>query len=82
MPRRRTESTARRMLAVASCACVMLTGCESTRSFFQMTSDSPSPFFGFDMTLPPKFGRGQDAVIFDGSFKDAAANAQQSVEVR
>lgn len=32
-----------------------LTGCANLRSFFEMSSDSPVPFFGFDLKLPPKF---------------------------
>ena len=64
------------LFAAATSAC----GCESTRSFFQMTSDSPTPFFGLDMTLPPKFGRGQDAPLPDATdgatFGDLASPAR------
>lgn len=39
---------------VVSC-CLATSGCSNLRSFFQMSSDSPVPFFGFDLALPPKF---------------------------
>ena len=56
-----------RVLAVAL-AVLAFAGCESTRSFFQMSSDSPVPFFGVDMELPPKFLRGQSEPLHDGPF--------------
>ena len=52
-------------------------GCASARSFFQMSSDSPMPFFGIDFTLPPKFGRGSDAPLGEPgrTFAEAAGEA-------
>ena len=47
------------LIAVATAG----SGCASARSFFRMSSDSPTPFFGLDFTLPPKFGRGSDAPL-------------------
>lgn len=32
-------------------ACLSLTGCESLNSFFQMDSNSPSPFFGLSLAV-------------------------------
>ena len=50
-------------ISLALAAVATLGGCASARSFFQMSSDSPLPFFGVDLTLPPKFGRGSDVEL-------------------
>lgn len=42
-------------IALACAASASLSGCQSVRNpFFAMSSDSPVPFFGAELTLPPK----------------------------
>ena len=46
------------LLAAMTSFCLLsLNGCAAVRNpFFVMSSDSPNPFFGAELTLPPKFG--------------------------
>ena len=63
--------------AVSVLVGLTLPGCASPRKSFQMSSDSGVPFFGLDFTLPPKFGRGDDASLGrpGQTFADVAAEA-------
>ena len=79
--KRKTRSAHRpNLLALLAVAYVVstATGCANLRSFFQMSSDSPMPFFGVDFTLPPKLGSANETRSADDlagmATHDGAAN--------
>lgn len=64
-------------LLAVTCVASTLTGCANLRSFFQMSSDSPMPFFGVDFALPPKLGSAKEERTADDLASAAADQVRQ-----
>lgn len=45
--------------------CCTVTGCSLDRTWFQMSSNSPIPLFGFDLRLPRKTSRVEESVTHE-----------------
>ena len=72
----RRRVTAITLTLIASAAA----GCASSRSSFQMSSDSPVPFFGMDFELPPKFLRGSDEPLSQAGQTFAEAHSARPTD--
>lgn len=55
------------LVVAVSVVLASTSGCAGARSFFQMSSDSPVPFFGVDLKLPNKLGQREETPDDDGN---------------
>lgn len=70
------------LIVAVSVVLVSTSGCAGARSFFQMSSDSPVPFFGVDLKLPNKLGQREKTLDDDrnSAISRVADQAEDSVD--